>query len=209
MLGRLSTFFVLFLVMAWAAPADAQVYKYRKKNGAVVYTDSLAQLPPARRAYYNKLLRDREARQKKIEKAVGKETVDKERMEKERAALLSAKIEEEDRQRRIAAIDAQLDRIRTRRAAKKASRKSWSDRISTTKKALKKALAEFRDAEKKYSAVAIKGGYGLLPGEAAKMKKAKTAMDALEKDIDTANEELTVKIPEEARRAGVPPGWLR
>lgn len=208
MIRGLSTAVVAALI-AIPAAAEAQVYKYKKKDGSIVYTDSLAQLPSARRAYYNKLEKDRKERLKRLEKARGKDTVDKERMEAERARILKMKIEEEERQRRLAAIDAQLKAVRAKRTARTESRSKWTKRINDAKSDLKKKIAEFEKVQESYNSVAIKGGYGLFPGQQEQMQKDKKKMDALEKEIDDLNLELTVRIPEEARRAGVPPGWLR
>ncbi|MEQ8275240.1 MAG: hypothetical protein RMA76_43365 [Deltaproteobacteria bacterium] len=192
-----------------SAGASAQVYKFKKKDGTIVYTDSLAQLPSERRAYYNNLERDRAERLRKIEKARGKDSVESERMKAERQRLLQAKIEEEERQRRIQAIDLQLEHIRERRKARAQTEEFWRNRVKSARQRLKAALAEFDKEQKTYNAIAIKGGYGLLPGQQKQMDDAKKKMDALEKEIDELNHELTVAIPEEARKASVPPGWIR
>ncbi len=192
-----------------ASSASAQVYKFKKKDGSIVYTDSLAQLPADRRAYYNNLEREREERLQKIEKARGKQDVEADRMKAERERILAAKIEEEERQRRVQAIDAQLERIRERRGQQNATEQTWRERIKKARSRLQEALAEFDKVQQEYNAIAIKGGYGLLPGQAKQMEEAKKKMDGLEQEIDALNTELTVTIPEEARKASVPPGWLR
>ena len=192
-----------------AAPSEAQVYKYETKDGTVAYTDSLAKLPPKRRAYYNKLEQEQQARLQKIEKSRGKSEVDRERMEEEKKRILAEKLQEEERRRRLEAIDVQLKAIRERRSAQSETETAWRSRIQDTKKALADALAAFDRERETYSAIAIKGGYGLLPGQHEQMVEAKKKMDALEAEIDRLNHELTVVIPEQARRASVPPGWLR
>ena len=35
---------VMAFIVAWAVPAEAQVYKFRRKDGSVVYTDKLSDL---------------------------------------------------------------------------------------------------------------------------------------------------------------------
>jgi hypothetical protein len=35
------------------------------------------------------------------------------------------------------------------------------------------------------------------------------ALPEVQKEIDRARREIDVVIPEEARKAGIPPGWLR
>ena len=93
MMRRMSTaLLVAFGFSLVSTGASAQVYKFKKKDGTVVYTDSLAQLPPDRRAYYNNLERQREERLRKIEKARGTEAVESDRMKAERQRLLQAKI---------------------------------------------------------------------------------------------------------------------
>lgn len=198
-----------FALSCLASNADAQVYKFKKKDGSIVYTDSLAQLPADRRAYYNNLEREREERLRKIEKARGTQDVEAERMKAERERILQAKIAEEERQRRIEKIDAELKRIKERRGAQNETEMYWRNRVKTARARLAEALGAFDKAQQEYNAIAIKGGFGLLPGQQKQMDDAKKKMDGLEQEIDALNQELTVTIPEEARKASAPPGWLR
>ena len=212
MIRALSTT-VLAALIALPVVAEAQVYKYKKKDGTIVYTDSLAQLPSSSPRLLQQPRKAAEgAPRERLEKARGKDSVEKERMEAERARILKMKIEEEERQRRLAAIDVQLKEVRCASEADRPYREpatKWKKRIQDAKADLKKKVAEFEKVQESYNSVAIKGGYGLFPGQAEQMQKDKKKLDALEREIDELNNELTVKIPEDARRAGVPPGWLR
>ena len=52
--------------------AEAEIYKYTKKDGSVVYTDKLSQLPRERRAYYLRQQKAQEEERRKLEARIGK-----------------------------------------------------------------------------------------------------------------------------------------
>ena len=191
------------------APADAQVYKFVKKDGSIVYTDSLSQLPPARRAHYNKLEQEREQKRRDLERAIGKDELARREAEAEKERLERDNVADAERTVRLAEVEATLLAIKKRRAQGEIDRAGWQKRIADAKLALETHLEAFRDAQKRYDAIAIKAFHTLLPGEGKKRDDAKAEMDALEKKVDETNTLLTETIPDEARRAGVPPGWLR
>ena len=47
------------------------------------------------------------------------------------------------------------------------------------------------------------------PGDRAAHNQAIKNLEKCQKDLKAARKKLEVDLPEQARRAGVPPGWLR
>lgn len=78
----------------------------------------------------------------------------------------------------------------------------WQKRLERKRSAVEKARADVREA-RTGRLRARDGGYaGVGRSEwTRRWRKAQTALEAAEKGLET--------LPEEARRAGVPPGWLR
>jgi chromosome segregation ATPase len=199
----------LLVVTAVHGPAQAQIFKYTKADGTTGYTDKLSDLPKDRRAYYNELLRKREQERQALESRVGRDELLRREAEAERLRVEQARMDEAERSRQLAAISARLAEYKAREAARAADEKDWRDRVKAAKARLSRLLADFRAAESAYQAIAIQPMHTLLPGQGQKRDEALAAMKALEPQIDAAVEEVEVKIPTEARRAGVPPGWLR
>jgi hypothetical protein len=205
---RLTGVLLAFLFVL-PAVGRAEVYKYKKPNGSVVYTDNLAQLPPDRREFYNKQREEREEKRRQLEKAIGKEELERREAEAKRAEIERAKLDEADRQRRLQAIDQQLKVYQQKDKDKEASKTAWQQRMQQAKQTLDQALADMKQATEEYESIGVKASYTLLPGESEKMEQAKKRMDELERRIDALVLEVEVTIPEEARKAGIPPGWLR
>jgi hypothetical protein len=196
-------------VILCAGEAKADLYKYKKKDGTVVYTDNLGQLPPDRRDFYNKQREEREAKRQQLERELGKDEVARREAEAQKAALARAEMEEQERQQRLAAIDAVLEEIKRKSKDRDASREAWRQRMRAAQEKLQKLLAEFNAASTKYNELAIKPSFTLLPGQSEELETAKKDMERLEQEVDAAIEEVEVTIPEEARKAGIPPGFLR
>jgi uncharacterized protein DUF4124 len=195
--------------LSLGSPAGAEIYKYKNKNGTVIYTDNLAQLPPEMREFYNKQREEREEKRRQLEKAVGREELERREAEAKKAELQRAQLEEAERQRRIAAIDAQLKLYQAKDKERESQKTMWQRRMKTAKDRLEKELADYKKVSEEYENIAIKPSFTLLPGEAEAMEKAKEQMMQLEAAIDKDVLEIEVTIPEEARKAGVPPGWIR
>lgn len=189
--------------------ARAELFKYKKANGTVVYTDNLSQLPAERREFYNKQREEREAKKRELESQIGKEEVARREAEAKRVEIGKQEIAETERQSRMVAINAALDEIQKKRAQREASRDVWRQKMVAAREALAKKLAEFQAASDKYNSVAIKPDFSRLPGEGEDMQKAKDDMERLEKEVDALNTQVEETIPDQARKEGVPPGWLR
>lgn len=199
----------LTFALGLAESASAQVYKYTKPDGTVVYTDKLSDLPADRRAHYNKLEKEAQERRKAQVNMLGEAEVKRREVEAERKRVEQAQLEEQERARRLAEIDATLEQIRKRQAKTAGNKKAWQDRMKKAKAELKAALKEFRETQEAYNGLATKADYTLLPGQGKQKEELRKKVAALEKRVDAAIREVYVVIPEEARKAGVPPGWLR
>ncbi len=193
-----------------AAPdAHAQIYKYKKGDGTVVYTDNLSALPQDRRAYYNKLEQERDRlRQEQIQK-LGKEEYERREKEQQLEALRLQELDEAERTRRAAAINAALEEITQRTKERDATRSSWETKAKDARKKVDDLLAEFNSTQEQYQNLATRVSFSLLPGQQKEMMGLKKKLDALEKDLDAAIEYLDFGLPEEARKAGALPGWIR
>ncbi|MCB9646400.1 MAG: DUF4124 domain-containing protein [Deltaproteobacteria bacterium] len=198
-------------VVLVAAPGDAQaqVYKYTKGDGTVIYTDKLSDLPPQRRAHYAKLEEEAAERRRAQENMLGKDEVARREAEAEKKRLADAKLAAEERAKRMAEIDALLQDIDRRQAERDKKRGYWQERLKKANETLAEKLNEFRKTQEAYNAIAIKPAFTLFPGEAEQMEKLKAALVKLEAEVDAAIQERWVNLPEDARKAGVPPGWLR
>ncbi len=197
------------LTLSFASTASAQIYKYTDSDGNAVYTDSLAELPSSRRSYYAERRRKLEAARRELERTVGKEELERREAEKKKEELRRKKMDEAERARRMAIIDAQLKRYKKAAAQEKTNRKQWQARVATARSNLKRYVAEYKKAKDQYTGLAIRSSHTLLPGQAKTRDDAKKKMKALEASIDATIEELEVRIPAEAKKAGVPPGWIR
>jgi len=92
-----------------------------------------------------------------------------------------------------------------------AQKEDWQNRM----KAAKQTLA---DAEQRYADLAqqrdlLLGSWGgPASGQLAGRQEAdriQQQMDQVQREIDDARNQIEVVIPDEARKAGIPPGWLR
>lgn len=200
---------VAFALLVGIPEAEAQIYKYTKGDGSVVYTDSLSELPNERRAYYNRRQAELDAQAREEESVLGAEEAERRRLERERAEIAAQEMAEAERQQRMAALDAQLSRYRNQKKADAADEARWKQRMKVARDQLHKMLADFRKKQAEHTNLAMKPDFTRLPGEAQKQEALARELKTLEAAIDQQIELVEVKIPEEARRARVPPGWLR
>jgi hypothetical protein len=202
-------FFAAVLTAAIAPEASAQIYKYKKKDGTVVYTDSLAQLPEQRRAHYNKLEQERERQRQEMIQRLGREEYERKEKERQLEKLRLEELDAQERARREAALNAAITELRARKEQRDASESTWRTKASEAKKKVDDLLADFNRTQESYQSLATKASFSLLPGQQQQMVELKEKLDELEKELDAAIEYLEFGLPEEARRAGVPPGWIR
>lgn len=200
---------VSLLVLSASGSAGAQIYKYRKPDGTVAYTDRLSDLPKERRAYYDKLRTEEEKKRRALESRIGREELERREAERARKVLVARQMAAAERQRRLRVLDAQLAVLRNRRKAREDAREEWAGRMKRARKRQGELLEAFRKTQKAYDAIAIKPSFTLLPGEGDEMQRLRARLEELEKQLDAAIHQVNVVIPTEARKAGVPPGWLR
>ena len=92
-----------------------------------------------------------------------------------------------------------------------ASKAAWQQRIRNWKKRLAEAQDRYRDLDqKRLDALGMWGGpaSGHREGR-VEADRIQQEMDKVQLEIDEAKNMIETVIPEEARRAAVPPGWLR
>ena len=88
---------------------------------------------------------------------------------------------------------------------------AWQQRMKLARQRLVDAQQRYQELEQKRNEEVAKSGaspIGQLEGR-IKAQQMEADMQHAQKNIDDAQNEVENVIPEEARRAGVPPGWLR
>ncbi len=95
--------------------------------------------------------------------------------------------------------------------ADEAARSEWKGRLGDWKDRLLEAKTQYRDLDREYKELLGRwGSLALAPGQdRLKAQQIEQRMKEVQKEIDEARNMIEVVIPEEARKAGVPPGWLR
>ncbi len=90
-------------------------------------------------------------------------------------------------------------------------RAEWQSKISNWKSRLANAEARYRNLESERDAqFRAWGSAALAPIEnRVRAEKIEQQMKDVQSEIEQAKHMLNEVIPEEARKAGVPPGWLR
>jgi hypothetical protein len=87
----------------------------------------------------------------------------------------------------------------------------WQQRLSAAKKNLADAEKRYRDLEQKRAA--LQGPWGVPANAPAavriEIQQLDEEMQGVQREIDSVRNEVEVVIPDEARKEGVPPGWLR
>ena len=87
----------------------------------------------------------------------------------------------------------------------------WQQRLSGAKQRLAGAEQRYRELEQRRTALLGQWGTPAYAPPAARIEAERLSeeMKGVQKEIDNARNEVEVVIPEEARKAGVPPWWLR
>jgi chromosome segregation ATPase len=87
----------------------------------------------------------------------------------------------------------------------------WQQRVNTAKQRLADAEKRYHDLEQKRATML--GPWGVRANAPAgvrlEMEQLDKEMQRVQREINEARNEVEVVIPEAARKAGVPPGWLR
>jgi archaellum component FlaC len=202
-------FAVWLTILGLTSTARAEIYKYIQSDGTVTYTDQLSQLPPERRAHYNRERERKEAERRELESRLGADGLKALEDQEAQEAELKRKIAAADEEARKQALEAQLKAIEASNQADSASEAQWKQRVQGARAELDTLLATFKRKQTEYSNIAIRVDFALLPGQAQKRDALRLELQALEKQIDAKIIEVEQTIPEAARKAGVPPGWIR
>jgi chromosome segregation ATPase len=207
--GPVLALLALPLALAFPGAAWGEIFKYKKADGTVVYTDSLAELPRERREHYNQKIAERELARRELEAAIGKEELARREAEAKRAEAERQAQDEKLRAERLAAFDAQIAAYKKRDQARQEQKKTWQQRLRTATTKLGQLLQEFRQKQERWSELATRASFTLLPGQNEERARLEKELASLEAQIDALIVEIDETIPEEARKAGIPPGWLR
>jgi hypothetical protein len=87
----------------------------------------------------------------------------------------------------------------------------WQQRVNAAKQRLAAAQQHYRELEQRQTTLLGQWGTPAYAPPEARIEAERIAqeMQSVQKEIDDARNDVEVAIPEEARKAGVPPGWLR
>lgn len=91
-------------------------------------------------------------------------------------------------------------------------RSAWQQRMAAAKNRRAAAETRYRDLLKVRDSLQEQWGYGLYgytPEAARRLEELDVMIAQTKREMDAAEENVRVTIPEEARKAGIPPGWLR
>ena len=173
------------------------------------YTDKLSQLPRERRAYYLRQQKAQEEERRKLEARIGKAEMQRRELEKKRKALEASQTQAAELAKRRQELTAQINAMDKARSAKLADKATWKKRMKEARAERDALLLAFQKKQKEYNELAIKPAFTLLPGEAKKKEAARKELQRLESELDAAIMDVQVNLPNQARKARVPPGWLR
>lgn len=188
--GAAALFFLL------PAPARSQVYKWVDKQGRAHYTDDPDQLPePQRTKVLNeleeKIKKERERREKLREQGID--------VPDERLPPPPAPRPQEQR------AHPATDRLNQRQAAKE----KWStmgkrarERVESLEEKCTELKAE-RDRNNQDRLTMSR------PGAGQRYQKSQAAYQRCQENLRKARHYLEVELPEQARKSGIPPGWIR
>ncbi len=178
--GLLFVAAVLFLcVTAFAQEESGGLYKWTDKDGVVHVTDSLDKVPKEYRT--------------KIQQPEQGATRGNVEIESQSPATSPSPVQGSGND---AALKAQ-----------------WQSRMLNAKRQLQYAEEKYQQLYKRKNDLQAQwGSYGpALPPQQVldEMKQLDNEMANAKSEIDSARDQIDNVIPDEARRAGVPPGWLR
>jgi len=198
----------LLLVGALLAPAGtrAESYKWVDEDGVVHFTDNPYDLPePQRSKVLRELEKEREAQ--------------KEKRSSEHPPLPPGARQERPPPSRDVSPSPKAGSAEGRKANEESEaageqqpasqRDHWRNKIKTAREKAAgleekcKQLESERDQANRNALVFAR------PGARAKARQADAELARCREQLDKARHHLRIGLPEEARKAGVPPGWLR
>ncbi len=191
------------------ALAEAQIYKFTKPNGTVVYTDNLAQLPQEQQRHYAEEERKRAEERQRLEASLGKEELERREAEAKRQLLERQQMDEAERRRQMEELDQAILEIQKRRAEREGVWNQWRQKIVAARAQQQEVWKKYQAALATFESLGIKPSFSWLPGEAEQFEQAQKDMERWGKELEALNQLIEFTIPDQARKAGVPPGYLR
>ncbi len=182
--------------------ARAESYKYTDKDGIVHFTDNPYELPEPQRTKVLRRLEEEELERKKRRMTGSEEPQVQEKLPKgpitvnPNAGTGQVAPPSEPSQPKV---DPTSD----------SQRKQWKKKMAEARKRVKELeekcdqLRATRNENKRKSLIFA------TPGARAEANKAAASLATCEEQYAEAKHRLEKELPEQARRAGVPPGWLR
>lgn len=88
----------------------------------------------------------------------------------------------------------------------------WQQRMYDARQRMADAEERIQNSGERLKALQEKTGYGLYgytPEAAAEASRLEEELARAQSDLEEARNQVENVIPEEARKAGIPPGWLR
>jgi len=158
------------------------LYQWKDDQGVVNMADDLDKVPPKYRSRTTRMLQP----------GAGKEELDREET-RERS-----KPEHID-------TGAARDQEEQQKAEWHQRMMDARGRLAETEERLQRAELEFKAFQEKHGA----GLYGYTPSDQVELDRLNEEVRSAQKDREEARNIIENGIPEEARKSGVPPGWLR
>lgn len=179
--------FLMIAILSLSARTSAQgnderkgyLYQWTDEKGVVHITDQLGEVPEQYRA-----------KTRKMEETRKSEAGPESKTQRDTGALFTPQSAE---------------------GTDEAQKAVWQNRIREWKTRLENAERHYRELDQQRTELLMSWGgpaYGPLENK-IKAEQIERQMKETQKQIDEARNMLDVVIPEEARKAGVPPGWLR
>jgi len=95
-------------------------------------------------------------------------------------------------------------------AAEAAEKAVWQQRMRQAKERLANAEMRYADLDQRRKELLRRSTVGAFGGqEVIEAQNIELQMKDAQKEIDNARNDVEVVIPDEARKQGIPPGWLR
>lgn len=205
-----------FLILGTPPAPRAEVYKWVDKNGVTHFTDDPDQLPePMRSRALEKLRQEQEKEKKKRDSSRRRDDLPNETLPPPPGKTNTTGSGPQDTLSNTTTPPpspspppARSPGAGSARARDKA-RKKWETRVEKARQRVEGLETRCKDLETKKDRSGRNALIYARPGDRKQANQSRKALEECRKQLDKARHHLNVELPEEARRAGVPPGWLR
>jgi hypothetical protein len=199
----LTSILLAALFALWPADSVSEVYQWTDKKGTVHFTDDPEQLPEPQRSKALRELYEKQEQEKKERKSRPKTPT---RLKKSPVSSYpNERLPPASKKKRPAPTKV----VEPERTSQKSEKEIWQEKADRARKEVQdlsekcKRLETLRDQSSRNSLVYAR------PGDRQKHQQAIQDLEICQKDLKEAQDYLNKNLPEEARRAGIPPGWLR